>query len=62
MEDGTLRDIPGFSDEKQTMIDEEPINESFEPANDAFSGLRELGDWIIQTVSEFFGSTFGNIF
>ena len=54
-------DIPGIQDEKQTIVDEGQINESFEPANDAFDGLRELGDWIIQTVSELFGSIFGNI-
>ena len=61
VENGTMTDIPGFSEEKQTIVDEESINESFEPANDALSGLREAGDWIINWFSEVFGQLFGNI-
>ncbi len=61
VEDGRMKDIPGFSEEKQTIVDEEQINESFEPANDALSGLREAGDWIINWFSEVFGQLFGNI-
>ena len=61
VENGTMTDIPGFTEEKQTIVDEEAINESFEPANDALSGLREAGDWIINWFSEVFGQLFGNI-
>ena len=56
-----MTDIPGFSEEKQTIVDEGEINEVFEPANDALSGLREAGDWIINWFSEVFGQLFGNI-
>ncbi len=61
VEDGKMTDIPGFTEEKQTIVDEESINESFEPANDALSGLREAGDWLIQTISDIFNQLFGNI-
>ncbi len=61
VEDGKMTDIPGFTEEKQTVVDEESINESFEPANDALSGLRDAGDWIIDWFSEVFGQLFGNI-
>ena len=61
VEDGTMTDIPGISEEKQTVFDEEQINESFEPANDALSGLRDAGDWIINWFAEVFGQLFGNI-
>ncbi len=61
VENGTMTDIPGFTEEKQTVVDEEQINESFEPANDALSGLREAGDWLIQTISDIFNQLFGNI-
>ena len=61
VEDGKMKDIPGFSEEKQTIVDEGAINETFEPANDALSGLREAGDWIINWFSDVFGQLFGNI-
>ncbi len=61
VENGTMTDIPGFTEEKQTIVDEESINESFEPANDALSGLREAGDWLIQTISDIFSQLFGNL-
>jgi hypothetical protein len=61
VEDGEMKDIPGFSEEKQTIVDEVEINEAFEPANNALSGLREAGDWIINWFSEVFGQLFGNI-
>ncbi len=61
VENGTMTDIPGFSEEKQTVVDEEAINESFDPANDALSGLREAGDWLIQSITDFFTQVFGNI-
>jgi len=56
-----FKDLPGITDEKQTVIDETQVNEAFEPANDAFGGLREAGDWIIQTISDIFSQLFGNI-
>ena len=61
VEDGKMTDIPGFTEEKQTIVDEESINESFEPANDALSGLRDAGDWLIQTISDIFSQLFGNL-
>lgn len=35
------------------MIDETQINQTFEPANDIFEGIREMGDWIYDFVSDF---------
>ena len=61
VEDGKMKDIPGFSEEKQTVVDEESINESFDPANDALSGLREAGDWVIQSITDLINQLFGNI-
>lgn len=54
-------DLPGITEEKQTVVDETKVNEAFEPANDAFGGLREAGDWIIQTISDLFNQIFGNL-
>jgi len=59
--DGTMKDIPGYSEEKQTIIDEDAINESFEPAADAFSGLREFGDWVIASITDLLQQVFGNL-
>ena len=56
-----FKDPPGYKEEKQTVVDETQVNEAFEPANDAFSGLREAGDWIIQTISDLFNQLFGNL-
>ena len=54
-------DLPGYSEEKQTVVDENQVNEAFEPANDAFSGLRELGDWVIEFLTDLFTGAFGNL-
>ncbi len=54
-------DLPGIEDKPQEFVDEEQINETFEPANDALSGLREAGDWLIQTISDIFSQLFGNL-
>jgi hypothetical protein len=54
-------DIPGIEDKPQEFVDEDQINETFEPANDVFSGLREAGDWLIQTISDIFSQLFGNL-
>jgi len=59
--DGTLKDIPGYTEEKQTIIDEDAINETFEPATDAFSGFREFGDWVIASITDLFSQIFGNL-
>jgi hypothetical protein len=48
-------------EEKQTIVDEVEVNEAFEPANDAFSGLREAGDWLIQTITDIINQLFGNL-
>jgi len=61
IEDGSMKDIPGYSEEKQTIIDEDAINESFEPATDAFSGLREFGDWVITSITDLLQQVFGNL-
>jgi len=61
VDEGKMKDIPGFSEEKQTIVDEDAINESFNPANDALSGLREAGDWVINFFSDIFNQLFGNI-
>jgi len=61
VENGTMTDIPGISQEKQTIIDEKPINETFEPANNALDGLREAGDWLIQSITDIFNQLFGNL-
>jgi len=61
IENGTLKDIPGYTEEKQTIIDEDAINESFEPATDAFSGFREFTEWLFDSISDFFSQTFGNL-
>jgi hypothetical protein len=58
---GQFSDLPGITDEKQTVVDEDQVNEAFEPANDAFSGLRDAGDWIIQTISDLFNQIFGSL-
>ena len=54
-------DIPGYTEEKQTVIDEAQVNEAFEPANDMFSGLREAGDWVVNFFSDLMNQLFGNV-
>ena len=56
-----FKDIPGMTDEKQTVVDETKVNKAFEPVNDIFSGLREAGDWIIQSISDLLNQLFGNL-
>ena len=60
-EDGTFKDLPGIESEKQTFVDEDAINESFEPATDALSGFKEFTDWLFASISDFFSQTFGNL-
>ena len=60
-EDGTMKDIPGYSEERQTIIDEEAINESLDPVSDALSGFREFGDWVIASITDFLTQVFGNL-
>jgi hypothetical protein len=45
----------------QTIINETHVNRTFEPANDAFTSLREGGDWIFEMISNFIDQIFGNI-
>lgn len=54
-------DIPGYHEEKQSVIDETEVNQAFEPANDIFDSLREAGDWLFDFISNFFGQIFGNL-
>ena len=56
-----FKDIPGYSEEKQTVVNENEINEAFEPANDAFSALNDLGDWIVDFFTDIFSGIFGTI-
>ena len=56
-----FKDPPGYVEEKQTVIDEGQVNETFEPANDAFSGLRDAGDWVIGFFTDLFSQLFGNV-
>jgi len=58
---GQMKDIPGYQEEKQTVVDENQVNQAFEPANDVFNGLREAGDWIINFISDLFNQIFGNL-
>ena len=61
IEDGTMTDIPGYKEEKQTVVDEEAINESLNPVTDALSGFREFGDWVIESITGFLTQVFGNL-
>jgi len=61
IEDGTMTDIPGYKEEKQTIVDEEAINESLNPVTDALSGFREFGDWVIASITDLLTSVFGNL-
>ncbi len=61
IENGTMTDIPGFVEEKQTVVDEEAINESLDPVTDALSGFREFGDWVIASITDMLTSVFGNL-
>ncbi len=61
IEDGTMKDIPGYSEEKQTVVDEEAINESLDPVSGALSGFREFGDWVIASITDLFSQIFGNL-
>jgi len=60
-QNGTFKDLPGIESEKQTFVDEEAINESFEPATDAFSGFREFSAWLIDSITDLFSQVFGNL-
>ena len=61
IEDGTMTDIPGYKEEKQTVVDEEAINETLDPVTDSLSGFREFSEWIIDSVANFFQQVFGNL-
>jgi len=54
-------DIPGYQEEKQTSIDENQVNQAFEPANNIFDGLREAGDWMMDFISDLLNQLFGNL-
>ncbi len=61
IENGTMTDIPGYVEEKQTVVDEGAINESLDPISDALSGFREFGDWVIASITDMLTSVFGNL-
>ena len=54
-------DVPGYREEKQTAVDENEINEAFEPANDAFSALNDFGDWVVDFFTDLLSGLFGTI-
>ena len=56
-------DIPhsNFNEGGQTIINETQVNQTFEPASDVFSGLREGGNWLFEIISNFIDQIFGNI-
>jgi len=58
---GEMKDIPGYQEEKQTVVDENQVNQAFEPANDIFESIREAGDWIIDFISDLINQIFGNL-
>ena len=53
-----FEDIPGYTEEKQTIVDEDQINEQFDPANNALDSLREGGEWLFNMIAEFFANLF----
>jgi len=61
VEDGTMTDIPGYVEEKQTVVDEAAINEQLDPVSDALSEFREFSEWVIDSITGFLTSVFGNL-
>jgi len=51
-------DIPGYTEEKQIIVNENQINEQFDPINDALDGLREGSEWLFDMIVDFFASLF----
>ena len=48
-----LSDLSINTEDKQTLLDENQVNQAFEPVNDVFEGIREIGDWIFDFASDF---------
>jgi len=61
VENGTMTDIPGYKEEKQTVVDEDAINESLDPVTDGLSEFRQFSEWVIDSISNFFQQVFGNL-
>jgi len=61
VENGTMTDIPGYKEEKQTVVDEAAINESLDPVTDGLSEFRQFSEWVIDSISNFFQQVFGNL-
>ncbi len=59
--EGKFVDLPTIQDEQQTMVDEEQINESLDPVNNALDGFREFSDWLFFSISDLLQSVFGNL-
>lgn len=47
-----MKDIPGYKENKQTIVDEDEVNHVFDPANDIFSELKETGEWIFDFIAD----------
>ena len=56
-----FEDIPGYTEEKQTVVNENQVNQAFEPANNIFDSLREAGDWMVDFFSDLINQIFGNL-
>lgn len=52
-------DVPSIESEPQQFVDEDAINEQFEPANDAFGALDGAGEWLVQFFTDLFGQIAG---
>lgn len=61
IESGKIGGIPVYTEDKQSMVNETDINQAFDPANDAFDAIRELGDWIFDFFSNLLSGAFGNL-
>ena len=57
---GEMTDIPTYKEEKQTVVDENEVNQAFGPANDIFGSLRDAGDWLVDFFTNIITQIFGN--
>ena len=53
--------MPMYTEEKQNIVNENEVNEAFEPANNLFDSLREAGDWLVDFISDIMNQLFGNL-
>ena len=53
-----FEDIPGYTEEKQTIVVEDQINQQFDPINNFLDQLRDGGEWVFSMIVEFFSNLF----